>query len=83
MEEKFTCYSLCIFIYFQLLYDVKKRGLMVPFKGEKNICQELETASRDPTVAANLKKYNIGPTCPVKKVSTLMSYVRPIAGNLW
>jgi hypothetical protein len=56
---------------------------MVPFKGEKNICQELETASRDPTVAANLKKYNIGPTCPVKKVSTLMSHVRPIAGNLW
>lgn len=46
---------------------------MVPFKGEKDICQELSKASKDPTVATNLKKYNVGPTCPVKEVS----------GNVW
>jgi hypothetical protein len=74
-KDNFTFNYLVLFIYIQLVYDVKKRGMMVPFKGEKDICQELAKASRDPTVAANLKKYNIGPTCPVKEVSEHMSNI--------
>jgi hypothetical protein len=52
-----------------VIYDVKKKGMMIPFKGEKDICEELATAAKDPTVAEKLKKYNIETSCPIKEVS--------------
>jgi hypothetical protein len=68
------------------VYDVKKRGMMIPIKGERDICEELAKASKDKTVATNLAKYNISPTCPVKEVSktvTDFTVVKPFAGKLW
>jgi hypothetical protein len=53
---------------FQVVYDVKKKGMMIPFKGEKNICEELATASQNPDVAADLVKYGVGTHCPIKEV---------------
>jgi hypothetical protein len=53
------------------VYDVKKRGMMIPFKGEKDVCEELATASKNPSVAANLVKYNIGTSCPITEVSIM------------
>jgi hypothetical protein len=63
----FTDVGIC----FEVVYDVKKRGMMIPFKGEKDICEELASASKDPTVAANLMKYNVGTSCPIKEVSVM------------
>jgi hypothetical protein len=51
------------------VYDVKKRGMMIPIKGERDICEELANASKNETVAANLAKNNIPTTCPFKEVS--------------
>jgi len=51
------------------MYDVKKKGMMIPFKGEKDICQELATASKDPAVKEKLTKYDIESSCPIKEVS--------------
>jgi hypothetical protein len=51
------------------VYDVKKKGMMIPFKGEKNICEELATAAKDPDVAQKLEKNNIEKSCPIKEVS--------------
>jgi len=52
-----------------VVYDVKKKGMMIPFKGEKDICEELATAAKDPTVKEKLKKYNLESGCPIKEVS--------------
>jgi hypothetical protein len=52
-----------------VLYDVKKKGMMIPFKGEKDICEELATYAKDPTVAEKLAKYNLEKSCPIKEVS--------------
>jgi hypothetical protein len=51
------------------VYDVRKRGMMIPIKGDRDICDELATASRNETVATNMKKNNIPTSCPIKKVS--------------
>ncbi|XP_069683230.1 uncharacterized protein [Periplaneta americana] len=51
----------------KLIYDVKKRGMMVPFKGEKDICEEMAKAAQDPEAQKKLKEKNISATCPVKK----------------
>lgn len=50
----------------KLVYDVKKRGMMIPLKGERDICEELAKASKNETVATNLAKNNIPKTCPFK-----------------
>jgi hypothetical protein len=62
--------------FFQVVYDVNKKGMMIPFKGEKDICEELATASKNPAVATNLIKYNIGTRCPVKEVSSKFDKVQ-------
>jgi hypothetical protein len=51
------------------VYDIKKRGMMIPIKGERDVCEELATASKNKTVATNLAKNNIPTSCPVKEVS--------------
>jgi len=51
------------------MYDVKKKGMMIPFKGEKDICEEIATAAKDPSVAEKMRKYNIETSCPIKAVS--------------
>ena len=58
-----------VHICFQVVYDVKKKGMMIPFKGEKDICEELATAAKDPTAAKKLKDYKIETSCPIKEVS--------------
>jgi hypothetical protein len=66
------------------VYDVKKRGMMIPLKGERDICEELANASKNQTVASNLAKNNIPTTCPVKKVSKLITdftVLKPLAGK--
>jgi len=42
---------------------------MIPFKGEKDVCEELATAAKDPSVAEKLGKYNFEKSCPIKEVS--------------
>ncbi|PNF14027.1 hypothetical protein B7P43_G03565 [Cryptotermes secundus] len=51
----------------KLAYDVKKRGMMIPIKGERDVCEELANASKNKTVAENLAKNNIPTSCPFKK----------------
>jgi hypothetical protein len=51
------------------MYDVKRKGMMIPFKGEKDMCEELATATKNPDTAAELKKYNLDTHCPIKEVS--------------
>jgi hypothetical protein len=68
-----------------LAYDVKKRGMMIPIKGERDICDDLAKASQNATVAANMAKNNIPSTCPVKEVSKPImdfSVLSPFAGRL-
>ncbi|KAJ4447659.1 hypothetical protein ANN_09666 [Periplaneta americana] len=52
----------------KVVYDVKKRGMMVPFKGEKDVCEEIAKASQDPEAQKKLKEKNINPNCPIKKM---------------
>jgi hypothetical protein len=42
---------------------------MIPFKGEKDVCEELASASKNPAVAENLKKYKLSTSCPIKEAS--------------
>jgi hypothetical protein len=55
------------------VYDVKKRGMMIPLKGERDICEELAKASKNTTVATKLAKNNIPTSCPLKEVSKLIT----------
>jgi hypothetical protein len=52
-----------------VVYDVKKKGMMIPLKGEKDVCEELASASKDPNVAEKLTKYNLEKNCPIEEVS--------------
>jgi hypothetical protein len=67
------------------VYDVKKRGMMIPIKGERDVCDDLAKASQNATVAANMAKNNIPSTCPVKEVSKPikdLAVINPFAGKL-
>jgi hypothetical protein len=50
------------------MYDVKKRGMIVPFKGERDVCEELAKGSKEPETSQKLKQYHISPSCPIKAV---------------
>lgn len=63
--------SLNIQILFQVLYDVKKKGMMVPFKGERDACEELAKLSKKQDVADKLKQYKISKNCPINAVSSV------------
>lgn len=52
----------------KLAYDVKKKGMMVPFKGERDACEELAKQSKQKDVADKLKQYKINKNCPVQAV---------------
>ena len=52
-----------------MVYDIKKKGMMIPLKGEKDVCEELATAAKDPKVAEKFTKYNLEKNCPIKEVS--------------
>jgi hypothetical protein len=67
------------------VYDVKKRGMMIPLKGERDICEELAKASKNQTVATSLAKNNIPTTCPIKAVSkriTDLTVLKPFDGKI-
>jgi hypothetical protein len=51
------------------MYDVKKRGMIVPFKGEKDVCDEIPKISKEPKASKLFKKYEISQNCPMKAVS--------------
>ncbi|KDR14704.1 uncharacterized protein LOC110834292 [Zootermopsis nevadensis] len=53
----------------KVTYDIKKKGMMVPFKGEKDACEEIAKATKESDTASRLKKYNISPNCPIKSVN--------------
>jgi hypothetical protein len=44
---------------------------MVPFKGERDACEELAKLSKQQDVADKLKQYNINKDCPISKVSSI------------
>jgi hypothetical protein len=44
---------------------------MVPFKGEKDVCETLESFAKKPDVAQKLEQYKISKKCPVAKVSSV------------
>jgi hypothetical protein len=74
----YNSYFIIVLICFQLTYDVKKRGMMVPFKGDRDVCEEFEKACKDSDTAGRLKKYNVAPTCPIKSVRTFVTDFIPI-----
>ena len=45
--------------------------MMVPFKGEKDVCETLESFAKKPDVKQKLDQYKISPKCPVAKVSSV------------
>ena len=44
---------------------------MVPFKGERDVCEELEKQSKNKDVAERMDFYKISKKCPVAKVSSV------------
>jgi hypothetical protein len=54
-----------------MIYEVKKKGMMVPFKGERDFCEELEKYGNDPDTEKRMKQYNIGTSCPIPAVSSV------------
>jgi len=44
---------------------------MVPFKGEKDVCEEVEKQSKDPKVAERMAYYKINRKCPMNAVSSV------------
>jgi len=74
MLTSFPKTDLCLnfqFVCFQVVYDVKKKGMMVPFKGEKDVCETLEGFGKKPDVKKKLQQYKISEKCPVAKVSSV------------
>jgi hypothetical protein len=59
-------------------YDVKKKGMMVPFKGERDVCEEYEKACKESDTAARVKSYNLEMKCPIKSVRTFVTGFIPI-----
>jgi hypothetical protein len=57
----------------KVVYDVKKKGMMVPFKGEKDVCETLEGFGKKPDVKKKLQQYKISEKCPVAKVKVCSS----------
>ncbi|GFG31215.1 hypothetical protein Cfor_06931, partial [Coptotermes formosanus] len=57
----------------KVLYDVKKKGMMVPFKGERDACEELAKLSKKQDVADKLKQYKISKNCPINAVKACAS----------
>ena len=49
---------------------------MVPIKGDKNLCEEVEKGAKDPDVQKRLKEQNINPSCPIKAVSIVQKTAR-------
>ena len=41
----------------------------MPFKGEKDMCEEIEKAAKDPEAVEQMRKYNMPAKCPIPKVS--------------
>jgi hypothetical protein len=54
-----------------VIYEVKKKGMITPFKGEKDVCETLEKFGKKPDVAARLDVHKINKKCPVDKVSSV------------
>lgn len=54
-----------------MIYDIKKKGMMVPFKGERDVCEELAKFSKDPDASKKMKEYKISSHCPVQPVSSV------------
>ena len=73
----FTSYpktDLCLnfqFVCFQLIYEVKKKGMITPFKGEKDVCETVEKFGKKPDVAQKMQQYKISKKCPMEKVSSV------------
>jgi hypothetical protein len=44
---------------------------MVPFKGEKDVCDEIEKQGKKPDVGKKMDQYKISKKCPVNKVSSV------------
>jgi hypothetical protein len=44
---------------------------MVPFKGEKDVCEEVEKQSKNKDVAQRMDFYKINRKCPIAKVSSV------------
>jgi hypothetical protein len=59
---------------FQAIYDVKKRGMIVPFKGEKDVCDEVPKLAKDKKAGDLFTKYKIPTSCPFKAVSVTCAF---------
>jgi hypothetical protein len=44
---------------------------MVPFKGEKDVCEEVEKQGKNKDVAERMDHYKINKKCPIAKVSSV------------
>jgi len=45
--------------------------MMVPFKGEKDVCETLAGFAKKPDVKKKLQQYKISEKCPIDKVSSV------------
>lgn len=52
----------------KLVYEVKKKGMITPFKGEKDVCETVEKFGKKPDVAQKMQQYKISKKCPMEKV---------------
>ncbi|KAJ9583949.1 hypothetical protein L9F63_021723 [Diploptera punctata] len=55
----------------QVMYDIRKKGIVVPFKGEKNMCEEIEKMGKTPEAVEKLKEYNVVAKCPIPKMDSM------------
>ena len=49
--------------------------MMVPFKGEKDVCETLASFAKKADVKKKLQQYKINEKCPVDKVSSVCLYM--------
>lgn len=52
----------------KVMYDVKKRGMIVPFKGEKDVCDEVPKVAKEKKASELFAKYKVPSNCPFKAI---------------
>jgi hypothetical protein len=57
--------------------------MMVPFKGEKDVCETLAEFAKKPDVAKKLDQYKISKKCPVAKVSSVCRLITCLCAHYW